>query len=73
MSKSHQDNGTEAKVNPREQKSFFLERQAFVVDKKAIILMMIDIAEEEYKIGIRKTPPEQRPFYTRRTTKQYCL
>jgi hypothetical protein len=31
-----------------------LERQAFV-DKKAIIFdMMIDIAEEEYKIDIRK-------------------
>jgi signal transduction protein with GAF and PtsI domain len=32
-----------------------LERQAFA-DKKAIIFdMMIDIAEEEYKIDIRKT------------------
>jgi hypothetical protein len=41
-----------------------LERQAFVADKKAIIFdMMIDIAEEEYKIDIRKTlHPNNRPF-----------
>jgi hypothetical protein len=31
-----------------------LERQAFVADKKAHFDMMIDIAEEEYKIDIRK-------------------
>jgi hypothetical protein len=37
-----------------------LERQAFVADKKSNHFdMMIDIAEEEYKIDIRKTPPEQ--------------
>jgi hypothetical protein len=45
-----------------------LERQAFVADKKNHFDMMIDIAEEEYKIDIRKTPPNNRPFYTRRTT-----
>jgi hypothetical protein len=32
-----------------------LERQAFVADKKSHFDMMIDIAEEEYKIDIRKT------------------
>jgi hypothetical protein len=32
-------------------------------------MMMIDIAEEEYKIDIRKTlHPNNRPFYTRRRT-----
>jgi hypothetical protein len=47
-----------------------LERQAFVADKKSNHFdMMIDIAEEEYKIDIRKTlHPNNRPFYTRRTT-----
>jgi hypothetical protein len=41
-----------------------LERQAFVADKKAIIFdMMIDIAEEEYKIDIRKKlSANNRPF-----------
>jgi hypothetical protein len=37
-----------------------LERQAFVADKKAIIFdMMIDIAEEEYKLTYENAPPEQ--------------
>ena len=32
-----------------------MEQQAFVADKKAIIFdMMIDIAEKEYKIDVRK-------------------
>jgi hypothetical protein len=41
-----------------------LERQAFVADKKSNHFdMMIDIAEEEYKIDIRKnSPPNNRPF-----------
>jgi hypothetical protein len=41
-----------------------LERQAFVADKKSNHFdMMIDIAEEEYKIDIRKTlHPNNRPF-----------
>jgi hypothetical protein len=53
----------EAKVKLLEkQKS--LERQAFVADKKSNHFdMMIDIAEEEYKIDIRKnSPPNNRPF-----------
>ena len=48
----------EAKVKLLEKQKSFLERQAFVADKKAIIFdMMIDIAEEEYKIDIRKNSP----------------
>ena len=51
----------EAKVKLLEKQKSLLERQAYVADKKAIIFdMMIDIAEEEYKIDIRKnSPPEQ--------------
>jgi transposase len=54
----------EAKVKLLEKQKSFLERQAFVADKKAIIFdMMIDIAEEEYKIDIRKNlHPNNRPF-----------
>ena len=54
----------EAKVKLLEKQKSFLEQQAFVADKKAIIFdMMIDIAEEEYKIDIRKnSPPDNRPF-----------
>jgi hypothetical protein len=37
-----------------------MERQAFVADKSNHFDMMIDIAEEEYKIDIRKTL--HRPF-----------
>jgi hypothetical protein len=32
--------------------------------------MMIDIAEKEYKIDIRKTLPEQSTILDKRTTKQ---
>lgn len=51
----------EAKVKLLEKQKSLLERQAYVADKKAIIFdMMIDIAEEEYKIDIRKNSlPEQ--------------
>jgi hypothetical protein len=46
----------EAKVKLLEKQKSFLERQAFVADKKSNHFdMMIDIAEEEYKIDIRKT------------------
>jgi hypothetical protein len=53
------------------QKSF-LERQTFVADKKAVIFeMMIDIAEEEYKIDIRKnSPPEQSTILNTKNSKQ---
>ncbi|HWS59365.1 MAG TPA: transposase [Flavobacterium sp.] len=51
----------EAKVKLLEKQKTFLEQQAFIADKKAIIFdMMIDIAEKEYQIDIRKnSPPEQ--------------
>ena len=51
----------EAKVRLLEKQKTFLEQQAFVSDKKAILFdMMIDLAEKEYQIEIRKnSPPEQ--------------
>jgi transposase-like protein len=51
----------EAKVRLLEKQKTFLEQQAFVSDKKAILFdMMIDLAEKEYQIDIRKnSPPEQ--------------
>lgn len=54
----------EAKVKLLEKQKAFLEQQAFVADKKAIIFdMMIDVAEKEYQIDIRKTRhPNNRPF-----------
>ena len=50
----------EAKVKLLEKQKAFLEKQAYVADKKAIFFdMMIDLAEEEYHIDIRKnSPPE---------------
>jgi transposase len=62
----------EAKVKLLEKQKSFLERQAFVADKKAIIFdMMIDIAEEEYKIDIRKnSPPEQSTILKTKNSKQ---
>ena len=51
----------EAKVRLLEKQKTFLEQQAFVSDKKAILFdMMINLAEKEYQIDIRKnSPPEQ--------------
>lgn len=51
----------EAKVKLLEKQKAFLEQQACRSDKKAIIFdMMIDLAEKEYKIDIRKnSSPEQ--------------
>ena len=50
----------------------FLEQQAFVAEKKAIIFdMMIDIAEKEYKIDIRKnSSPEQSTNLKNKNNKQ---
>jgi hypothetical protein len=48
-----------------------LERQAFVADKSNHFDMMIDIAEEEYKIDIRKnSPPEQSTILNTKNSKQ---
>jgi transposase len=48
----------EAKVRLLEKQKTFLEQQAFVSDKKAILFdMMINLAEKEYQIDIRKNSP----------------
>lgn len=62
----------EAQVKLLEKQKALLERQAFVADKKAIIFdMMIDIAEQEYKIDIRKNlPPEQSTILKKKNNKQ---
>lgn len=51
----------EAKVKLLEKQKRLLEHQSHIADQKAIIFdMMIDIAEKEYKIDIRKNSvPEQ--------------
>ena len=51
----------EAKVKLLEKQKTLLEQQAHVADSKAIIFdMMINLAEKEYQIDIRKnSPPEQ--------------
>lgn len=51
----------EQKVKLLEKQKKFLEKQIETADKKAIIFdMMIDIAEKEYNIPIRKNSlPEQ--------------
>lgn len=62
----------EAQVKLLEKQKAFLEQQAFVADKKAIIFdMMIDIAEKEYKIDIRKnSSPEQSTNLKNKKDKQ---
>ena len=51
----------EAKVKLLEKQKSFLEQQVHVADKKAVIFdMLIDLAEQEYRIDIRKnSSPEQ--------------
>ena len=62
----------EAQVKLLEKQKALLEREAYLADKKAIIFdMMIDIAEQEYKIDIRKNlPPEQSTNLKKNTNKQ---
>jgi len=62
----------EAQVKLLEKQKALLERQAFVADKKAIIFdMMIDIAEKEYQIDIRKnSSPEQSIILKNNKNKQ---
>ena len=54
----------EAQVKLLEKQKALLEQQAFVADKKSIIFdMMINLAEKEYQIDIRKnSSPEQSIF-----------
>ena len=62
----------EAQVKLLENQKALLEREAYLADKKAIIFdMMIDIAEQEYKIDIRKNlPPEQSTNLKKKNNKQ---
>ena len=62
----------EARVKLLEKQKAFLEQQAHIFDSKAIIFdMMIDLAEKEYKIDIRKnSPPELSNDSQKSNTKQ---
>lgn len=62
----------EAQVKLLEKQKAFLEKQAYVADKKAILFdMMIDLAEKEYHIDIRKnSPPEQSTILEQKNKKQ---
>ena len=62
----------EAQVKLLEKQKEFLEKQAFITDKKVILFdMMIDLAEKEYNIDIRKNlPPEQSPTLEKNKNKQ---
>jgi transposase len=61
----------EAKVKLLEKQKAFLEQQAHVSASKAIIFdMMINLAEKEYQIDIRKnSPPEQSNNLPKKNTK----
>ena len=62
----------EAKVKLLEKQKSFLESQIHVADSKAIIFdMMIELAEKEYRIDIRKNlPPEQSKNSAENTNKR---
>jgi len=62
----------EAQIRLLEKQKALLERQAYVSDKKAILFdMMIDLAEKEYHIDIRKnSPPEQSTASEQKNKKQ---
>lgn len=59
----------EVQVKLLEKQKAFLEHQANVSDKKVIIFdMMIDLAEKEYQIDIRKNsnPEQSKPSYNKK-------
>lgn|SRR6218665_149904 len=62
----------EAQVKLLEKQKALLERQAYVADKKAILFdMMIDLAEKEYHIDIRKnSAPEQSTISEKKNKKR---
>jgi transposase len=62
----------EAQVKLLEKQKAVLERHAYVADKKAILFdMMIDLAEKEYHIDIRKnSTPEQSTISEQKNKKQ---
>ncbi len=58
----------EAKVKLLEKQKTFLEQQASISDKKAILFdMMIDLAEKEYQIDIRENSPHNNRPVQRNT------
>jgi transposase len=71
QSKDHRLMELEAKVKLLEKQKAMLEHQVERSDKKAIIFdMMIDIAEKEYNISIRKnSSPEQLTSIKKNTKK----
>ena len=61
----------EQKVKLLEKKNKLLEHQVSQADKKAIIFdMMIEIAEKEYNIPIRKNSLPEQSIITKKTTKK---
>jgi transposase-like protein len=57
----------EAKVKLLEKQKKFLEKQAERSDHKAIVFdMMIDIAEKEYNIAIRKNSSPEQPIESKK-------
>ncbi len=61
----------EAKVKLLEKQKAQLERQNYISDQKSIIFdMMIDIAEKEYKIDIRKNAPSEQSGNTQSQQKK---
>lgn len=61
----------EAKVKLLEKQKAQLERQNYIADAKAVIFdMMIDIAEEEYKIDVRKNFKPAQSIVTARKNKK---
>lgn len=62
----------ETQVKLLEKQKAQLERQAYVADKKVILFdMMIDLAEEEFKIDIRKnSSPEQSTILDKKNKQQ---
>jgi transposase len=61
----------EAQIKLLEKQKTHLEHQSYVADKKIIIFdMMIDLAEKEYQIDIRKnSAPEQSTIIDKRNNK----
>jgi len=61
----------EQKVKLLEKQKKFLEHQVSQADKKAVIFdMMIDLAEKEYNIPIRKNSSPKQSISTKSTTKK---
>lgn len=62
----------EQKVKLLEKQKAYLEKQVETSDKKAIIFdMMIDLAEKEYNISIRKNSLPEQSTTTVKTTKKH--